>query len=427
MKKTIIFLIIHLTILSSAFSQQWNDINPNPPHMVGLLGWAYFTSENTGYILVSDTSSKQWYYKTNNKGSNWFPIRQDGYNVLIFISEDTVIGLKRDNSNKNIYLITNGFDSVELVYTNPKGFVSQWTDENITKGWGDDIYASYDKHFFSPDSIGTYKSKDLGKSWIKVSDTAIYRIGFISDSIAFGQGFFYNQLDKFLVKSNDGGNSWQKTDGKHGADYYFGKDTFYITYRWAIKRSDDGGKTWKAISNGLPASLSPDDVYTFIDSKTGFIYNTFYGLYKTIDAGENWTKLRNPLPYMLNNIQCIAENGKVYFIISELLASGLAKIYHGTYDSTQIWNSTKEIIPKDISEKFKVYPNPAQSKITITYTGFIAFDTKVRIYDIQGKLVKEQQLALEKTVIDIKDFSKGIYFVKIKDGDGVFVEKVVKN
>ena len=94
--------------------------------------------------------------------------------------------------------------------------------------------------------------------------------------------------------SNDGAKTWQQVSGLEGADpmgwvinpqdpsrmYAGGHPGFY--------HSEDGGKSWTQDNSGLPGT----DVHGLgIDPQnpeTLYAYIVNYGMYRSLDAGENW-------------------------------------------------------------------------------------------------------------------------------------------
>jgi len=63
---------------------------------------------------------------------------------------------------------------------------------------------------------------------------------------------------------------------------------------------------------------------------------------------------------------------------------------------------------------FKLYPNPANDKITLSFAASIS---KVEIIDVLGKKVGEQKVALNenKISLNIEKLSPGIYYLNVKD------------
>ncbi|MDP2386666.1 MAG: T9SS type A sorting domain-containing protein [Bacteroidota bacterium] len=71
----------------------------------------------------------------------------------------------------------------------------------------------------------------------------------------------------------------------------------------------------------------------------------------------------------------------------------------------------------------KLYPNPTNSSFTISG---VELKTTISIYNIIGELIKSTQTEKNNTIIDLTDYSTGIYFIKIKNNDGEAIKKLIK-
>jgi hypothetical protein len=72
----------------------------------------------------------------------------------------------------------------------------------------------------------------------------------------------------------------------------------------------------------------------------------------------------------------------------------------------------------------KVFPNPAQNKITISLNGYQRLEgLDLFICNIQGQLLLQQTLPLNNFAIDISGLEAGVYIAKIKLSDGGFVQE----
>lgn len=76
------------------------------------------------------------------------------------------------------------------------------------------------------------------------------------------------------------------------------------------------------------------------------------------------------------------------------------------------------------SDLINVYPNPASNQLFIELNDFK--NTKVEIFNIEGKLLQRTTLISSKTTLEISNLTSGIYFVKIKSDKGVVMKKVIK-
>jgi hypothetical protein len=73
----------------------------------------------------------------------------------------------------------------------------------------------------------------------------------------------------------------------------------------------------------------------------------------------------------------------------------------------------------------KLYPNPTTG-ITVLELGRIqAFDTFLMVYDISGRVLLHEQIRESRTLIDMNQFSKGIYMVKVVSDQSSVTQKVI--
>ena len=71
------------------------------------------------------------------------------------------------------------------------------------------------------------------------------------------------------------------------------------------------------------------------------------------------------------------------------------------------------------AEQFKIYPNPAQDKITINMNNYLGNDLTARIYSITGQLILESQLTNSNHTMSTGKLSKGCYIVEISAEHGL--------
>ena len=76
------------------------------------------------------------------------------------------------------------------------------------------------------------------------------------------------------------------------------------------------------------------------------------------------------------------------------------------------------------SNIFEVYPNPANNKLTISFSE--SFTGDVSIMDLLGRSFKEIKLVKQKSIsMDISNFEKGVYFVIVNNNEAVFSRKIL--
>ena len=76
-----------------------------------------------------------------------------------------------------------------------------------------------------------------------------------------------------------------------------------------------------------------------------------------------------------------------------------------------------------VAEGYALYPNPATLNVTITSNSQM---NEINISDVNGRLVWHFSPNSKETVVDLSDFSKGVYVVRITCEEGVFNEKLIK-
>jgi Secretion system C-terminal sorting domain len=87
---------------------------------------------------------------------------------------------------------------------------------------------------------------------------------------------------------------------------------------------------------------------------------------------------------------------------------------------TPISLSTKTFETFNIS----FYPNPSNGNFTISCKSNFLENSNLEIYDILGKRLFQQKLYKNETVINLENFSKGIYIAKITKNDTVLNSKI---
>jgi hypothetical protein len=71
-----------------------------------------------------------------------------------------------------------------------------------------------------------------------------------------------------------------------------------------------------------------------------------------------------------------------------------------------------------------VYPNPAFNNFKIQ-VGQLEAGATVQLYDRVGVLVHSERLIDRIQVVSVKDLSRGIYIVMVRNGDQVTTRKIV--
>ena len=73
-----------------------------------------------------------------------------------------------------------------------------------------------------------------------------------------------------------------------------------------------------------------------------------------------------------------------------------------------------------------IYPNPTSGQVFISFNSIS--ESKVELVDISGKVLNSDSSNGSVNVsFDLSELSSGVYFIKIQNMDGVFIQKLMKN
>ena len=98
--------------------------------------------------------------------------------------------------------------------------------------------------------------------------------------------------------------------------------------------------------------------------------------------------------------------------------------------SKNLISQTNEINVAEDSTKslfeFEIYPIPTKDYVLIDNENSLE-NVNVLLFSSEGKIIKNLNLNLENTKLDISTLEKGIYYLKfIKDGEEIHQHKIVK-
>ncbi len=157
------------------------------------------------------------------------------------------------------------------------------------------------------------------------------------------------------------------------------------SYQWEV--STDGGSTWMALND----SFANPDV-------SGSTTNTL-----TV-SGSNMIML----------------NGYLFRVI--LGASPCTDVTSNEALATVTLSSRDFSVDNGI----KIYPNPFQSDVTVELQNITDTDTSLKVYDINGRLLKDKKLNASQNRIDMHDLPSGLYLFQITSNERTLIQKVVK-
>ncbi len=102
--------------------------------------------------------------------------------------------------------------------------------------------------------------------------------------------------------------------------------------------------------------------------------------------------------------------------------AGNPRIINGNIDIGAYEYFTVSIDKETMPYSINIYPNPASENIIIEGLQI----GQVEIINLQGQVVKNIDILDPKTDIDISKLTDGVYMIKVKMEDGIFVRKLLK-
>ena len=384
------------------------------------------------------------FYKYMENLNKWVDI-SDGLEISQFYN----LGLSQSNPNR---LVAGAQDNGTEMLTN-----STW--DAIMGGDGmackidhydeDIIYAEYQYG-------GLRKSYNGGNSWNNIKPVG-YEGGWNtpyemhstnSDIIVIGYDEVY--------RSSTGGAIWDSISYNVSGGQAIrsialapsDEDYIYAASYSKIKVTKDAGLTWTYIKPGL-ANYNITDITVSTNNPdrawvTFSEYNNTHKVYETNDAGSSWANISgNNLPGL--PVNCIVYQGGAnddlyigtdigvyhkdnsmtdWVPFNDGLPNVIVKELKIHYDEGTIsaatfgrgvWksdlNTLSTSVDPDKQVHFKIYPNPAEDKITISTS---QKNISVSIYTITGKKVIETNTK----TINTSSFARGYYIVEIKNKNG---------
>lgn len=131
---------------------------------------------------------------------------------------------------------------------------------------------------------------------------------------------------------------------------------------------------------------------------------------------QHWTKIgslnRKEIPsYRFFDTEPLL--GISYYRLSQIAQNGEVTVSH------TVAITYEKVLP------FEVYPNPMSDILTITPNELHTDKLHLQLIDIAGKVVLEQAIWANEP-IDVSAFEAGVYCLKIRDKNAIFIQKVIK-
>lgn len=233
------------------------------------------------FLLIAGTAKSQWIQQ--------FSDEYHYYNTMFFVdSLNGWIGGYTYTGDKFIVKTTNG--GVDWDLNSIASIPSSINFINDSTGF----CATFD---------GIYETKDGGSKWSLIYQDSLHynSIQFIDENIGWATG--YNLYDSYLIKTENGGVTWNKYLVAKGIREpkmeMINKLTGFIVSldKNNIWKTSDGGETWSVVNNNPYKNQLWN--LSFSDQNTGFICGINNFLY-TNDGGDTWEQKFIPITFCSN-------------------------------------------------------------------------------------------------------------------------------
>jgi hypothetical protein len=105
---------------------------------------------------------------------------------------------------------------------------------------------------------------------------------------------------------------------------------------------------------------------------------------------------------------------------------GNAPKYLAVADAIAMFENCQGVtaVEESVATRPVIYPNPAGDFLWVKWEGLAVNSFEISIFDVTGRMVKS---AVGQDFISLKNFTPGIYFVKLTDGQAVYNQLIFKN
>lgn len=277
------------------------------------------------------------------------------------------------------------------------------------------------------------------------------------------EGLLYVGTDDGLIQvSEDGGENWRKIDKIFGVPEFFfvndikadlhDPDTVYACvddhktgdYKPYVVKSTDRGRTWDLMVGNLPENHICWRMVQDHERADLFFLATEFGIFSTLDAGENWFKLNSGLPTISirdleiqkrENDLVAASFGRSFYVLDDysLLRDAKTETFEKPFHMFPIRRAFWYVPSDPIGgskgyqgDSFYSASNPEFGAVFNYYIGE-SFESKLAKRKKKEAALKKAgkdvpTVSVEELRAEQEEISPG-YFVRIVDGDGTVVAK----
>lgn len=298
-------------------------------------GWGSYVGAQPSIHIKSTDGGITWVYQEQAEANHTFDNLYDIY------FKDALNGIAVGGATKGSIIVRTTDGGVNWVPTSNESGPAL----RSIFGVGDDVV-------IGGETGVVLTSNDFGNSWTlkgTVPFATLNAVDAASDNVIYTGG--YNAL---ILKSSDGGKTWQNKYAKAGnvattinGLFFLNDNLGYAAYAYGmVSKTTDGGETWtQSIHDTSAAAVAYNSIY-FVDESNGYAvgkYSTKIDvIQKTTDGGQNWTKITGTTQTPLKSVSFSDVNNGI--VVGDKLSSAY------TTDGGATWNkSTFKNIPTDLT------------------------------------------------------------------------------
>lgn len=430
LQKLNVSTLLVFALFSNTKAQTWDTI------MNGIQKYSfapYFYPDCSEILILNGQTilgaSLTGIYKSTDYGDTW--LRQtsgtaQGYNGVRKVNSNRILALGLMASAPILKSDDNGDTWANSATGIPNGIIV----EDLSVAPNGAIYIASRSN---SGNAAVYVSTDNGDTWTLKSTglptaptSTLWSILAINDSVVLAGA------SSGIYKTTDAGNNWTSVQNS-GTDYVMclkqnTNGTIYAGYTSNnIHKSVDNGDTWTSTALVAP-SFTVNDLE--FDSNGNIYIGIFLGGITKYDISETFISLlgnsSNGLMNTRINDLTIDESGTDTVIFTSCVGSSNTQGYFYRYGYTSNGGNTS-VEHFSNNTAISVYPNPANEIVTVKLDEHVLDNGSgtVALFNTLGSKVFQQNVSNVSTSVNIQDYPKGVYFLKLETAKTSFAKKII--
>ncbi len=390
--KTSIFLLVMVTSQLLFAQNTFRCLEFSTPD-IGI------SAGDNGMIMRTEDGGQTWYTIESNTIQNlWKTSANEGDNILISGTGGTILRSTdagsswesmQSNTSTDLFSVYSREDGLGFT-VGRNGSIFRTTDhgsnwEVVAENHGNDLRAismDGDNGVIVGDKNHIFFTTDAGQTWNRPNTALPFELSFRFVRIIDRTTVFATSTVGDIVKSIDGGNSWNivYSNSAHDAFYRINLsrgNLVSVGDNGKILVSQDMGDNWQEITSGITTDLY---CLNFADDLTGYCAGENGVMLKTIDGGFTWEVIDYTLHKLDNRSSVTGGNA--------------------------------------VANNFKLeqnYPNPFNPETKINFYSPVNGNTSLKVFDVTGKEIVTLLNGFKpagnySVTFSANNYSAGIYF-----------------